>query len=307
MSNWSSTDIDRASRYGAFGSCALAGLLCLSLAVKLLWLAVPRGDVAVNAAASAAAAVVAPVAVSVSKWHIFGTSNIGLSDIARRAPATQLQMVLRGTLAEPDPTIGMAVIFEAGAGERAYRVGEDLPGGARLDAVYPDRVVILHEGVQETLALPFDQPSAPVTAASAPLVASPGGVASPLRVPPPALPAGNAPVTFIPPQMANGAVDFSKIQQQLNADPAALARQFNALPVFENGKMTGVRLTGGPDAALIGKLGLQPTDVVTSINSIPLDSPTRMQQVIDTMKNANRVTVTINRDGKPTTLSVNVQ
>ncbi|UXI69095.1 PDZ domain-containing protein [Tahibacter amnicola] len=107
--------------------------------------------------------------------------------------------------------------------------------------------------------------------------------------------------------MSQGAVDFSKISQQLNLDPAALARQVNAQPVFENGKMTGVRLAGGPDAALVAKLGLQPTDVVTSINSVPLDSPARIQQVVNTVQNASQVTVTVMRDGKPVTLSVNVK
>jgi len=39
-----------------------------------------------------------------------------------------------------------------------------------------------------------------------------------------------------------------------------------------NGKMTGVRLSGGPEA-LVAKLGLKPDDVVTSVNGMPLDSP----------------------------------
>jgi general secretion pathway protein C len=97
------------------------------------------------------------------------------------------------------------------------------------------------------------------------------------------------------------------VQQQYNADPAAIARQVNAQPVFENGRMTGVRLNGGPDSTLIAQLGLQPNDIVTSINNVPLDSPGRVQQVIDSVQNSTRVTVTINRDGKPTTLSVNVK
>lgn len=79
------------------------------------------------------------------------------------------------------------------------------------------------------------------------------------------------------------------------------------MPVMENGRMTGVRLSGGPNAALIGQLGLQPSDVVTSINNVPLDSMARATQVVDTLKNANRVTVTVMRDGKPVTLNVNVK
>ncbi|HJU40482.1 MAG TPA: PDZ domain-containing protein, partial [Tahibacter sp.] len=112
---------------------------------------------------------------------------------------------------------------------------------------------------------------------------------------------------FVAPQMAQGAVDFTKVQQQLALDPAALARQVNAQPVLDNGRMIGVRLSGGPDAALVSALGLQPNDVVTAVNNVPIDSPARVPQVISNVQNANRVTVTVLRDGKPVTLSVNVK
>ncbi len=173
-------------------------------------------------------------------------------------------------------------------------------------------MILLHEGVQETLGLPYDQPGAPVTPLpstnTAPNTAgrntAPGISAS---APTPAQMPAATPV-FVAPQMAQGAVDFSRIQQQLGvSDPNDLMRQINAQPVMENGRMAGVRLTGGPNAALIAQLGLQPTDVVTSINNVPLDSMGRATQVVDSLKNANRVTVTVNRDGKPVTLSVNIK
>jgi general secretion pathway protein C len=312
MRELTSAQVERISLAGARLACALLGLACLWLLVKMIWLALPRGDAHLPVAVAAVPAQQGQAAVSVSKWHLFGNAGLSTAQLARSAPATQLQLQLRGTLAEADPRGGLAVIADPVSGERAYRVGDALPGGASLDGVYPDRVVLLHEGVQETLGLPYDQPgAAPAPATQA---AAAGGAPRGVTLPPgvaAAAGAGQVPAAvpvFVAPQMAQGAVDFSRIQQQLNIpDPAELMRQVSAQPVIENGRMTGVRLSGGPNAALIAQLGLHPTDIVTSINSVPLDSMARATQVVDTLKNANRVTVTVNRDGKPVTLSVNIK
>ena len=313
MRDWNSADVERASLLGAMLACGLLALTCVWLAVRLLWLLVPTGGEIDPA--MPVAAVPAPnqrTAVSISKWHLFGNAGLTTAQLARNAPATQLQLQLRGTLAEADPRSGLAVIADPVSGERAYRVGDGLPGGATLDGVYPDRVILLHEGVQETLGLPFDQPGAAATPAATAAAPNTGG-----RNTAPATTSASAPTAaqmpaatpiFVAPQMAQGAVDFSRLQQQLGvSDPSELMRQISAQPVMENGRMAGVRLSGGPNAALIAQLGLQPTDVVTSINNVPLDSMGRATQVVDSLKNANRVTVTVNRDGKPVTLSVNIK
>lgn len=311
LRGWNGKDSEQLSLLGGMLVCGLLALACLWLAVKLLWLLVPSGgDIDASAPIASVPAPGGKAAVSISKWHLFGSAGLTTAQLARNAPATQLQLQLRGTLAEADVRAGMAVIADPVSGERAYRVGDALPGGATLDGVYPDRVILLHEGVQETLGLPYDQPSAattPATAAVAPTTGRNTAPATSASAPAPGQIPAIAPV-FVPPQMAQGAVDFSKIQQQLGvSDPTELMRQINAQPVMENGRMAGVRLSGGPNAALIAQLGLQPTDVVTSINNVPLDSMGRATQVVDSLKNASRVTVTVTRDGKPVTLSVNIK
>lgn len=316
MRELSGAQVERISLLGGMLACAVLALACLWLAVKLVWLVLPGAAEPEMTLPPAAAVPVSggKAAVSVSKWHLFGSAGLTNAQLARSAPATQLQLQLRGTLAEADPRAGMAVIADPVSGERAYRVGDALPGGASLDGVYPDRVILLHEGAQETLGLPYDQPgvpssSAPAAAAAAPAPAVHGRAGATASASAPSadqIPAA-APV-FVPPQMAQGAVDFSKIQQQLGVpDPAQLMRQINAQPVMENGRMAGVRLSGGPNAVLVAQLGLQPSDIVTSINNVPLDSMARANQVVQSLTNANRVTVTVNRDGKPVTLSVNIK
>lgn len=309
MRDFTSGEIERASRWSAIGAIALAALAAVWFGVRLLWVVLGRGgDTTLMTPAVPVGNVAAPAAtVSIAKWHLFGQSATNLAAGARSAPVTQLRLSLHGTLAEADPKQGIALIGDETGAELAYRVGDALPGGATLSGIYPDRVVLDHEGAEETLALPFDQSSVSVTPlATGATSATSGsrGIANannPSAVPP------GVNVLFTPPHVASGSVDLGKIQQQIQLDPAILARQFNAQPVFVSGRMTGVRLSGGPDAALIAKLGLKPDDVITSVNGITLDSPARVPQLIESLKNASRVEATVQRDGKPTTLSVNIK
>jgi general secretion pathway protein C len=305
MLEWSHADLDRASRFGALGVSAVGALACLWFAVRLLWLMLGSGvGTASISTPVALSPQLAEPQVSVSKWHLFG-SAAALRAEARNAPATQLRLALHGTLAEADPQQGMAMIADEAGVERAYRSGDAVPGGATLQEIYPDRVILQHEGVSETLNLPIDQASAPPNSvASAPQAA---GTRAPGASGGNPIPGSTIPnnVLFTPPTPM-GAIDYSKLQQQLGVDPASLARQVTALPVMVNGKMTGVRLTGGPEA-LVSKLGLKPDDIVTSVNGIPLDSPARLSQLLDNLKNTGRIDATIQRDGKPTTVSVNLK
>src|SRR5258708_33298350 len=125
----------RLSRPAALAVCTAAGVACLWLLVRLAWLLVPqRDETAVTAPADTPAAVVP--AQSVAKWHLFGNPQSVLLAQTARAPATALKLTLRGTLALPEATQGMAMIEDEHGGERAYKVGEDVADGVKLTQVY---------------------------------------------------------------------------------------------------------------------------------------------------------------------------
>jgi general secretion pathway protein C len=109
--------------------------------------------------------------------------------------------------------------------------------------------------------------------------------------------------------MAHGAAgDWQRTVRELRAqDASGLAEKLQVLPVFEDGKLRGVRLTAAGDASLITKLGLRPTDVVTAINGTPLDDLSRGQQVVQGLRNAASANVTVLRDGQPTQIHVTLR
>ncbi|HET8941713.1 MAG TPA: PDZ domain-containing protein, partial [Rudaea sp.] len=119
--------------------------------------------------------------------------------------------------------------------------------------------------------------------------------------------ASSIPPTYVPPSMAHGAIDWSRAQQQLQIDPAQLARQVHIAPVFENGKIAGARLSGGGRVAeLMQQAGLKPTDLITAVNGTSLSSLSNPQELMDNLKDASSLQVTVMRDGKPATLSLNL-
>lgn len=222
-------------------------------------------------------------AQSIAAWHLFGDAMQGAVRPLPQAPETTLALELRGVLAGEDPTAGLALIAERGRAARRYRVGDALPGDAVLRAVHRDRVLIERGGMQESIRLPRASTGRAAAAAEA------------------------APVPATQPQAPLAPVILPGVELQpaitaLRFDPETIAREIAVLPVFEGGKLAGVRLSGGRQAELLARLGVLPTDIVTAVNGVPLDSVERGRQIIDGLREAREARVTVRRDGREQTL-----
>lgn len=302
----SAFDRSRSAELAARLCCVLLGLVALWLLVRLVWVLLPSGDVLDTPATPLASDAGGSRALSVSKWHLFGSSTQPPRSAASGAPATTLSMILRGTLAERDPRAGIAVIADEHGIERAWRAGETLAAGVRLAEVHPDHVVLVHDGVEEVLRLPRD--TAGIAPATHDGTRPTPGAAAATRTGKPDAAAGGAAV-YTPPEMAHGAAGNwqQTVRELRQQDVDGLADKLQVLPVFENGKLRGVRLAAGADASLISKLGLRPTDVVTAVNGVPLDDLARGQQVVESLRNAAGANVTVLRDGQPVTIHVTLR
>jgi general secretion pathway protein C len=296
-------NIDRRSfELAAMASCAVLGALAVWLLVRLVWLLVPRGDAALgDASLRVGVGDQGPARVqSISKWHLFG--NTPLAGSGSGSQATLLAMILRGTLADRDPASGIAVIGDGERGERAYRAGEDVAGGVKLARVYPDHVILLHDGVEETMKLTRDQNLAPAdivrpgqagnaaTRSNGTANATSSSAAAP----------GAAQTTRVPP-------DVQQTIERLRQNPEELAKRVQIVPVIDGGRLTGVRVSAGTDMALMGRLGIRAGDIVTAVNGAPVDSLARGQQIIESLRTAASARVTVLRDGKPTDITISLK
>lgn len=294
-------NIDRRSfELAALASCAVLGALAVWLFVRLIWLLVPRGDAALDdASARVGIGDQGPAPTqSIAKWHLFGNTPIVGSGPG--APATTLAMMLRGTLADRDPASGIAVIGDGERGERAFRAGENVTAGVKLARVYPDHVVLVREGVEETLKLVRDQNFAPAdivrpgsqsnSAARSSAAANSSSPTAP----------GSAQTTRVP-------ADVQQTIERMRQNPDELAKRVQIVPVVDGGRMTGVRVSAGADMALMGRLGLRPGDVVTAVNGAPVDSLARGQQIVESLRTASSARVTVLRDGRPTDITISLK
>lgn len=72
-------------------------------------------------------------------------------------PETKLELTLRGAFAAAEGQVATAIIQQDSNNVTdAYNVGDQVPGGAELSAVYPGRVVLSRNGLLETLYFPED-------------------------------------------------------------------------------------------------------------------------------------------------------
>ena len=291
----------RRSEWVAKAACVVLAALIVGLLARLFWAFVPGGDDASMAPPRTAALAASPVAVAISKWHLFGAASTrAVSN--RDAPTTTLALRLRGTLADADPRAGIAVIADDVGNERAWRVGEQVVPGVVLDEVHADRVVLLHGGAQEVLGLVREETSVPP-----PVAPTAGPRAAALRNTSPAS-TGPAPPTFAPPNIAHGAADWQQTMDKIGGGSIdTLAKRVQVTPVLDNGRIAGVRVSTAGDTALMARLGLRPSDIVTAVNGIPVDSVARGQQILDSLGSATDVRVTVTRDGVPSEVTMKLR
>ncbi len=294
--------IDRRSlEWTALASCAVLGALAVWLLARLIWILMPRSDIGEASLHVAPADAGGAAMTSIAKWHLFGNTPVA----ATGASAAAQSMILRGTLAERDPAAGVAVI-DTGEGEQAYRAGEAIASGLKLARVYPDRAIVLRDGVEETLTLTRDRNLQPAEIVRQPTpVGARNAGANGATTPSQSNLAG---------ARSNGAGQTVRASPELQQtidharqNPEELARRLQIVPVLDGGRMTGVRLSSGTDTSLMSQIGLRPGDVVTAVNGAPVDSLARGQQIIEGLRSASSARVTVLRDGRPTDITISLK
>ncbi len=214
--------------------------------------------------------------------HLFGIAAAPKSAAdAANAPDTTMNLVLAGTIATEDPKRGLAIIGESAATAKVYSVGDPVNGGATLHAVYTDHVLLERGGAIETLALPRQR-----------LAGGPGRAAN---LP---LPAGN-----VAPGQQNLA---ENVRRLIARDPSVVSEVMRPQQVFNNGQLRGFRVYPGRNRQQFAKLGLQPGDLVTSVNGTALDDPARGNEIFRTIGSSDSVHVTIERNGRSQDLTLNM-
>lgn len=262
---------------------ALTVVLVIAIAwqlVQLTWLLLERrapadaGDM-VMAPPPAAAARKGIDVQAIATAHLFGMPQAEQA-APEDAQPTQMNLVLSAVFAANDPTKGLAVIGESPQSAKVYAVGSVVRPGTKLHSVYLDRVILDRSGQLETLALPRPNTAGIITRTVAVTPPRPGGG-----------------------QFADN------LRRIAETNPTAFAEIVRPQPVFANGVQRGYRVYPGRNRQQFAKLGLQPGDLVLSINGTPLDDPQRGMEIFNTIGTSDRVSVTVERNGQSQELTLN--
>jgi general secretion pathway protein C len=208
--------------------------------------------------------------------HLFGeatTNAVPAGEAPVDAPDTSLSLQLRAAIAAGNPKVAHAIIADSSGQERVYFLNDGLPGGATLQRVEIDRVVLARNGAFEVLRLPRlgSGQSAPPRAAGRPV----------------------APAT-------------ASVQDMVARNAAGFLEVIRPQPFMPDGQLKGYRIYPGPNRDQFTALGLRPGDLVTEINGVTLDNPAQGMEVFRSLGEATQLSVTVERDGQPTVLSLNM-
>ena len=186
---------------------------------------------------------------------------------ATPAVVTSLNLKLFGVREDRASGRGSAIIGTPDGQQRSFAVGEEIMPGVTLTAVGYDNVTVSRGGTAEQLFLDQSTPATVV----APAVPPPAVAPPPLPVPT---------VTVNPMQTETG----NEIQVQ---------------PRIEAGRVTGVTVQG----SALNAVGLQPGDVVTSVNGQRITSAEQARGIAARLR-GGEANIEVERGGRTVSLRV---
>ena len=83
-------------------------------------------------------------------------------------------------------------------------------------------------------------------------------------------------------------------------------REFSATPVMDEGELLGFRLKALRKPEIMKEWGIDPNDVITAVNGIPLNAPGKIMVLYDKLKKQREFEITLNNDGNSRTITVDL-
>jgi general secretion pathway protein C len=271
-----------ANRYMPFWMSLLFVILIGYYLAKIVWLVYPTEDVSLwipppvaSARSDSSGIVGGQNQQTIIESHLFGTADAESAMIIAEetddAPDTRLNLKLRATVSADEQVIAHAIIADGSGKENVYFVRDSIPGGATLHRVHTDRVILNRGGVLEALRLPSE------FAGKSP-------------------PAKRRTTT----NRNRSPVAQALISKNANTFTEIIRPQ----PFMPNGQLKGYRVFPGRNRQQFIALGLRPGDLVTEINGVALSDPAQGMQIFSTLSESSQVQVTLERNGKSQTLSL---
>lgn len=209
-----------------------------------------------------AGAAAAPAPPSAAARSLFGNAPEAAA-FAGPIAVAQLNLTLKGIVAERDSARQVAVIADAGGVEQVYAVGDAI-ADATVAWIEPHRVVLARAGRHEALAWPGEEQTAHLPAAT--------------------------------PAPAPGVAVARTQTQTPNQTVPELLRQAQTAPYLEAGQAAGLQLVWvDPESVIVG-VGLREGDVIRAINGVAVRDMTDLGRAFLQVRNEPAIRIEARRD-----------
>lgn len=249
----------------------LALLLIAWAGARLSWQVmepVPALPQPVQSAVGKAVARPADHAATILQAHLFGRPATEVK-VVKQAPVSRIDLHLYGVLSTGAKD-GLAMIGRSQRDLKLYRVGDRLPGAARLLEIHPDHVLIMSSGREEMLLLKSEQMLIKV---------EPGEEGEP------------ASGSFVG--------GLSQLRTQILEEPTKIYNLLAFRPVERDGTFIGYSVSPKPASTqMFQEMGLMRGDVVISLNDVALSSPSSSIEALMRLSDAKEVRVVVERNGR---------
>lgn len=279
------------SRYLPVAVVALLVVIIGSKAAQITWRLIPVPESAQTVRQPVARSPLPPGERSDDAVHLAESANLHLFGVAgatkpmaqieMKAPETPLNLTLHGVFVDEDPQKGAAIIATSGSTQKYYRVGAEIMNGVKLQAVFNDRVVLLRNGQSEVLRFPKLSSSGSNVISGLPTASTRSS--------------GNG--------GSVAATSLREYKEEFQQQPLKIFEHVRFVPVRSRDGLKGYRVLPQKNRELYNRLGIRPSDLVTSVNGVSLTNDQEAMKLMDMLKDASTIQVDIVRNGQPQSLT----
>jgi general secretion pathway protein C len=201
---------------------------------------------------------------------------------------TELKLKLWGVAVHTDGSSSCVIEDLTTRKQDLYHIKDKVAGNAIVKSVEWDRVILDRDGQDEILELTSAQGAPPRPVGLRPRVF-------------------NQPTNPRIQQVGDGQYNIERSEVDAALDNMnQLFTQIRAVPHFEGGRATGFRLFAIRQNSIFDNIGLRNGDIIQSINGTELNDPSRALALLQDLRSARQLNVTVLRNRETVNLQYNI-
>jgi general secretion pathway protein C len=201
---------------------------------------------------------------------------------------TELKLKLWGVAVHTDGSSSCVIEDLTTRKQDLYHIKDKVAGNAIVKSVEWDRVILDRDGQDEILELASAQGAPPRPVGLRPRVF-------------------NQPTNPRIQQVGDGQYNIERSEVDAALDNMnQLFTQIRAVPHFEGGRATGFRLFAIRQNSIFDNIGLRNGDIIQSINGTELNDPSRALALLQDLRSARQLNVTVLRNRETVNLQYNI-